>query len=93
MMEALKLKETTETFFDQFFEEKGVKNDIFVIEVNEKFFFIESDTVIDMIKKFSPKQQTIIERHLRIYDLLNRNINDFLKKIATDYVKKNYGRN
>ncbi|AWC31010.1 hypothetical protein R6231_14490 [Bacillus cytotoxicus] len=90
-MDTILNKEVSTSFFDQFFSENKVENDVFVISVNKKYFFIESNTVIDMIKKFSPKDQQYIKRHLLLCNLLNRDLSTCLKEIATDYVRTFFG--
>lgn len=89
-MQTMLIEKITKPFFNQFFSENTVKNDVFVIEVNQKFFFFESDTVIDMIKKFPLDQQEDIKYQLCLCKFLNRDINTYLEEIATDYVKKCY---
>ncbi len=65
------------SFFNLFFEKHPIKNDVFVIEANEKYFFFEYDTVIDMIENFTQKDQDYIRRQLqlksRFKNLLNAN--------------------
>uniref|UniRef100_UPI003F49A3C7 hypothetical protein n=1 Tax=Bacillus multifaciens TaxID=3068506 RepID=UPI003F49A3C7 len=92
-MQTMLIKKVTNPFFDEFFSENPVKNDIFVIELNGKFFFFESDNVIEMIKDFSPKEQEYVQRQLTLYVLQKRDINNCLEEIATDYVRRNYGTN
>ncbi|NWK72644.1 hypothetical protein HWX41_27370 [Bacillus paramycoides] len=80
------------SFFDIFFENHPVKNDVFVIEANDRCFFFEYDTVIDMIKKFSPKQQDYIRRQLQLYNYLNQDLTICLMQIASDYIRSLVGK-
>ncbi|PFA58589.1 hypothetical protein [Bacillus sp. AFS015896] len=80
------------SFFDIFFENHPVKNDVFVIEANDRYFFFEYNTVIDMIKKFSPKQQEYIRRQLQLYNNLNQDLTIYLMQIASDYIRRLIGK-
>ncbi|UOB61126.1 hypothetical protein, partial [Bacillus thuringiensis] len=67
------------------------KNDVFVIEANEKYFFFEYDTVISMINNFSQKEQDYIRRQLQLYNYLRQDLSICLMQIATDYVRRLIG--
>lgn len=78
-------------FFDSFFKNHPIENDVFVIEANEKYFFFEHDTVIDMIKNFAQKDQDYIRRQLQLYNYLNQDLRICLKQIASDYIRRLVG--
>ncbi|MEB8713894.1 hypothetical protein GH876_29490 [Bacillus thuringiensis] len=78
-------------FFDSFFKNNPIENDVFVIEANEKYFFFEHDTVIDMIKNFSQKDQVYIKRQLLFYNYLNQDLRICLIQIASDYIRRLVG--
>ncbi|MEC3195729.1 hypothetical protein P9Z84_23985 [Bacillus cereus] len=78
-------------FFDSFFKNHPIENDVFVIEANEKYFFFEHDTVIDMIKNFSQKDQVYIKRQLLFYNYLNQDLRICLIQIASDYIRRLVG--
>jgi hypothetical protein len=90
-MNVAKENNTPVSFFDIFFENHPIKNDVFVIETNDRYFFFEYDTVNDMIKKFSPKQQDYIRRQLQIYNYLNQDLTICLMQIASDYIRRLVG--
>lgn len=90
-MNVAKENKNSFSFFDIFFENHPVKNDVFVIEANYRYFFFEYNTVIDMIKKFSPKQQDYIRRQLQLYNHLNQDLTIYLMQIASDYIRRLVG--
>ncbi|MGS0534398.1 hypothetical protein ACU80C_32030 (plasmid) [Bacillus mycoides] len=90
-MNALKENKSQVSFFELFFKNHPIKNDVFVIEANEKYFFFEYETVISMIEAFSPKQQEYIKRQLRLYNYLNQDLSVCLVQIASDYVRRLVG--
>lgn len=79
-------------FFDSFFKNHPIENDVFVIEANEKYFFFEHDTVIDMIKNFTQKDQVYIKRQLLFYNYLNQDLRICLIQIASDYIRRLIGK-
>ncbi|WP_242321061.1 hypothetical protein [Bacillus cereus group sp. BfR-BA-01312] len=79
-------------FFDSFFKNHPIENDVFVIEANEKYFFFEHDTVIDMIKNFTQKDQVYIKRQLLFYNYLNHDLRICLIQIASDYIRRLIGK-
>lgn len=83
---------TLTLFFENFFSTNSIENDVFIIEANEKYFFFETKTVIDMIKNFSLKQQEYIKRQLQFYKYLNQDLTICLKYIASDYVRGLFGK-
>ncbi|PGE16315.1 hypothetical protein COM64_20370 [Bacillus toyonensis] len=87
-MNALKENKKQVSFFELFFKNHPIKNDLFIIEANEKYFFFEYETVISIIEDFSPKQQEYIKRQLRLYNYLNQDLSVCLVQIAADYVRR-----
>ncbi|PEJ67606.1 hypothetical protein [Bacillus toyonensis] len=85
--------ETQPTFFERFFFENPVQNDVFIIEVNKKYFFFEYDAVIDMIKRSNTKQQEYVKRQLQNYHYLSQDLRTCLQEIATDYIRRIFGEN
>lgn len=85
--------DTKPTFFEQFFFENPIQNDVFIIEVNKKHFFFEYDAVIDMIKKLNSKQQEYVKRQLQNYRYLSQDLRTCLQEIATDYIRRIFGEN
>ncbi|HFK1685150.1 TPA: hypothetical protein ACGXND_005117 [Bacillus tropicus] len=79
-------------FFDSFFKNHPIENDVFVIEANERYFFFEHDTVIDMIKNFTKEDQDYIRRQLLLYNYLNQDLRICLMQIASDYIRRLVGR-
>ncbi|UYX55891.1 hypothetical protein M3Y14_32185 (plasmid) [Bacillus thuringiensis] len=79
-------------FFDLFFKNHPIENDVFVIEANEKYFIFEHDTVIDMIKNSTQKDQDYIRRQLQLYNYLNQDLRICLMQIASDYIRRLIGR-
>ncbi|EOO33604.1 hypothetical protein [Bacillus mycoides] len=90
-MNALKENKKQVSFFELFFKNHPIKNDVFIIEANEKYFFFEYETVISMIEDFSPKQQEYIRRQLRFFDYLNQDLTVCLIQIAADYIRRLVG--
>ncbi|TKH09733.1 hypothetical protein FC694_27575 [Bacillus wiedmannii] len=70
------------------FENFSIKDDILIIEANEKYFIFEYDTVINMIDNFNPKEQDYIRRRLQLYNYLNLDLSICLMQIAANYVGK-----
>ncbi|PFA00666.1 hypothetical protein CN375_04250 [Bacillus cereus] len=79
-------------FFDSFFKNHPIENDVFVIEANGKYFIFEHDTVIDMIKNFAQKDQDYIRRQLQLYNYLNQDLRICLMQIASDYIRRLIGK-
>lgn len=90
-MNALKENKKQISFFELFFKNHPIKNDVFVIEVSDKYFIFEYETVISMIENFSPNQQEYIRRQLRLYNYLNQDLSVCLVQIASDYVRRLIG--
>ncbi|MGH0945262.1 hypothetical protein ACQVTS_29875 [Bacillus mycoides] len=80
------------SFFDLFFKNHPIENDVFVIEANEKYFFFEHDAVIDMINNFTQKDQDYIRRQLQLYNYLNQDLRICLMQIASDYIRRLIGK-
>ncbi|WP_263703956.1 hypothetical protein [Bacillus thuringiensis] len=85
--------ETQPTFFERFAFENPVQNDVFIIEVNKKYFFFEYDAVIDIIKRSNTKQQEYVKRQLQNYRYLSQHLRTCLQEIATDYIRRIFGEN
>lgn len=91
-MSIVKEKQKPISFFDLFFKNHPIENDVFVIEANEKYFIFEHDTVIDMIKNFTQKDQDYIRRQLQLYNYLNQDLRICLMQIASDYIRRLIGK-
>ncbi|MGE7869303.1 hypothetical protein ACQKNO_24565 [Bacillus paramycoides] len=90
-MNIVKENKNYNSFFELFFENHPVKNDVFVIEANDKYFFFENATVIDMIKNFNIEHQEHIKRQLQFYTYLNQDLTVCLVQIASDYIRRLIG--
>ncbi|WP_430530744.1 hypothetical protein [Bacillus cereus] len=90
-MNALKENKKQVSFFELFFKNHPIKNDVFIIEANEKYFFFEYETVISMINNFNQKEQDYIKRQLQLYNYLRQDLSICLMQIATDYVRRLIG--
>ncbi|MBU4642495.1 hypothetical protein [Bacillus toyonensis] len=90
-MNVITEKQTLTPFFEHFFSEHPIENDVFVIEAKEKYFIFETDNVIDMIKNFSPEHQEHIKRQLQFYNFLNQDLTVCLVQIASDYIRQLIG--
>ncbi|MDX5746201.1 hypothetical protein SIM20_24020 [Bacillus cereus group sp. BfR-BA-02570] len=90
-MNALKENNKQVSFFESFFKNHPIKNDVFVIEACNKYFIFEYETVINMIEDFSSNQQDYIRRQLRLYNYLNQDLTVCLIQIASDYVRRLIG--
>ncbi|MGN4506457.1 hypothetical protein [Bacillus cereus group sp. MYBK58-1] len=90
-MSIVKESQNTISFFDLFFKNHPIENDVFVIEANEKYFIFEHDTVIHMIKNFTQKDQDYIRRQLQIHNYLNQDLRICLMQIASDYIRRLIG--
>lgn len=90
-MSIVKESQKTISFFDLFFKSHPIENDVFIIEANEKYFFFEHDTVIDMIGNFAQKDQDYIRRQLQLYNYLNQDLRICLMQIASDYIRRLIG--
>ncbi|MEC2393482.1 hypothetical protein BK717_28630 [Bacillus thuringiensis serovar malayensis] len=90
-MNAVKENNKQVSFFESFFKNHPIENNVFVIEANEKYFFFEYETVISMIEDFSPKQQEYIKRPLRLYNYLKQDLTVCLIQIASNYVRRLIG--
>lgn len=91
-MNSVKDNQKSLSFFDLFFENHPIENDVFVIEANERYFFFEHDTIIDMIKNFTKEDQEYIRRQLLLYNYLNQDLRICLMQIASDYIRRLVGR-
>lgn len=87
-MNVLIEKQKLNYFFDSFFKNHPIENDVFIIEANEKYFFFEHDTVIDIIKKSTQEYQEYIKRQLLFYNYLNQDLRICLIQIASDYIRR-----
>ncbi|MEK4646317.1 hypothetical protein [Bacillus sp. PK30] len=90
-MNALKENKKQVSFFESFFKNHPIKNDVFVIEASDKYFIFEYETVISMIEDFPPNQQEYIRRQLQLYNYLNQDFTVCLIHIASDYVRRVVG--
>jgi hypothetical protein len=80
----------TQKYFELFFEEKEIRYELFEIEHNEEMHFIDTDFVIELIKKAPAREQDQIANTLRKIDFVNGNVNHFLKFLAEAYIKTQY---
>lgn len=78
------------TWFETFISEKEIPYSMFELDHNNEIHFIDSDTVIDLIKNASPGEQKTIKNALVYLDFRNADINDYLKHLAICYLKSNY---
>ncbi|MES1051420.1 hypothetical protein FOA24_19230 [Bacillus thuringiensis] len=83
-------KEINSGFLKKFSEEKKVENEVHVIIHNGRTFIIETQALISMFPKFKESIRERVERGLKIVDLVNGDINEFLRKEAELYVKANF---
>lgn len=79
------------TFFERFFEEKEIKEQLFEVEHNGEIHMISSDTIIEMMDVAPESEQEAIEQQLRTLDFNNRPIEPFLEHLAECYVKTQRG--
>lgn len=84
------LTRTRRLFWKQILTKHRIGNNIFMIDVDQTTYYIQSETIIEWIQNSSLKEQEYAERLLRLYDLQSRDINKCLEEIATDYIMKNY---
>jgi hypothetical protein len=84
------MKTATAKYLETFFEEKALDERVYEIEHDEMTHFVESDFVIELIKKSSTGEQEKIAHIIRRLDFANGDIHHFLKHLATGYVKTNY---
>lgn len=83
-------KEVNSDFFKKFFEEKQVKNEVHVIIHKERTFIVETQALISMFPKCKEPIRARIEKGLRFVDLVNGDVNEFLRKEAELYVNMNF---
>jgi len=77
-------------YIKNFFEEKEIPYKEWEIEHNGNIHLINNETIIDIIKNVSTKEQNGISDVLRKIDFHNGDVNHFLKHLAEGYVKTNY---
>jgi len=77
-------------YIKNFFEEKEIHYKEWEIEHNGSIHLINNETIIDIIKNVSTKEQNGISDVLRKIDFQNGDVNHFLKHLAEGYVKTNY---
>jgi hypothetical protein len=77
-------------WFETFLSEKNLSFEVFEIEIEQQIHMINSETVIDLIKKASPEDQRAIKRMLVALDFRNADINDYLKHLGKGYIVSNY---
>ena len=77
-------------YIKDFFSEKQIPNEQFAIIQNRSTHLIDSEFVINLIKKSPTTEQKNISNILRKIDFQNGNINHFLKHLAEGYIKTNY---
>lgn len=84
---------TTQNFkdwFKTFIEEKNLPFKLFEIEKDDTVHLIDSETVIDLIKKASEDEQSFIKTTLVQLDFVNADIHHFFEHLATCYILTNY---
>lgn len=77
-------------WFQQFFEEKNLSNDIFKVEHKGIIHMVESEFVINLIKSSSSSEQAKIKETLIRIDFRNGDVNDYFKFLAEAYIKTQY---
>ncbi|MGN4544838.1 hypothetical protein [Bacillus cereus group sp. MYBK95-2] len=90
-MQTMLISTELDPFFQKFFSEHPVKNDVILINFNKKIFVFESENIISMMKQFEPKEREYAKRLLQLYAAQKRDINSCLEEIASDYVRRYYG--
>jgi predicted DNA binding protein len=83
-------KMTTKQYFELFFEEKDLENRIYEIEYNGQTHFVETEFVIELIKKAQLQEQKAIREKLVYIDFRNGDVHHFLQFLAEAYIKNNY---
>lgn len=80
-------------WFDTFIYEKGILFSLYTIEHNGENHFIDSDAVIDLIKKASSDEQKTIKNMLVRIDFANACVHDYFKHLGKCYILTNYNKN
>jgi hypothetical protein len=78
---------TTKQYFESFFAEKEIAYELFEIEFAGQTHFIDTDFVIELIKKAPKGEQVQLRNTLVKIDFVNGNVNHFLKFLAESYIK------
>tara|TARA_R100000458_G_C8009803_1_gene74372 strand:- start:225 stop:470 length:246 start_codon:yes stop_codon:yes gene_type:complete len=79
------------TFFETFFSEKDLDDQVYEVKVNETYHLIPTSIVIDQIKTTTGAEAEKIETILRKIDFLNGDVHHFLKHLAQG-IAFNYGK-
>ena len=79
------------TFFETFFSEKDLDDQVYEVKVNETYHLISTSIVIDQIKTTTGAEAEKIETILRKIDFLNGDVHHFLKHLAQG-IAFNYGK-
>lgn len=77
-------------YIERFFEEKDLPYVIWELEHNEESHIIDNEDVIKLIKEAPYQEQKQVADMLRQLDFYNKDINHYLKHLATAYIKTNF---
>lgn len=77
-------------WFNTFLEEKGLLYKLYQIEVDGNTHFIDSELIIDLIKKAPYQEQSQIKNVIVMIDFKNGDVHHFFEHLATGYIKSNY---
>lgn len=74
-------------WFNTFLEEKRLTYSLYEFDVNGTTHFMDSETVIDLIKRADFAEQDFIKLQIVKIDFLNGDIHHFFKHLAKCYVQ------
>jgi hypothetical protein len=77
-------------YLEMFFEEKEIHNELYEIDHDGVMHFIDTETIITMIKRCGDEEKRKIVDILEEIDYKNGDIQHFLKHLAIGFVKMNY---
>lgn len=77
-------------WLETFFEEKSLDDRLYEIEHDGQTHFITSAKVISLIREATEREQEAIKHTLIKIDFHNGDVHDFLKHLATGYIKTNF---
>jgi len=77
-------------YINQFFEEKEIPFQQFIIEHKGQTHIIDNTFTIEVIKKASQNEKETIANVLRQIDLKNGDINHYLQHLSKAYIQHNY---
>jgi hypothetical protein len=82
--------QTFTQWLDTFLDEKKLPNKQFNIDYAGDLHFFNSEQIIDLVRKSSPREQSQFKSIIVKIDFLNGDVNHFLEHLAKGYIACHY---